>query len=519
MTDLDSRVSCDLLLTGGRVIDPESGRDGVSAVGISDGKIVHIGDPDVTATETIDVSGLVVAPGFIDMHSHAQSVSGLRLQALDGVTTSLELESGAVPVKEYYAWAESEGRPINFGYSAGWVLSRMHILDGAPVIRPQNDENYRIPINMFEHNQNGPRWRGPADDREVHEILDFVHAEVEQGAIGIGVLAGYAPTSGIDEFNALAALAAQVNQPLFVHARSMAAIEPNSALDAVKEIITASEANMAPIHLCHMNSTSGQFTREITKTFLDAQRRGTRLTTEAYPFSAGSTVIGAAFLAPDQLHRNHLEPKSLTYLATGERVADKDRLREIRGTDPGGLCVIEFFDESDPEQLDLLMLALTFPEAAIASDAMPMTFFGSESQRAEGEKALRDHTWPLPESLVAHPRSSGCFAKALSWLVREQGALDLVEAIRRCTLLPASILAEAAPAMRSKGRLQVGADADVTVFDPDTVAPQGDYLSLRPSVGFKHVVVGGVPVVSNGDLQVGVLPGKAIRGSAVTHTR
>lgn len=508
------QILCDILLVGGRVIDPETDLDEVASVGIHSGRIVHIGHENVAASQIIDVSGLVVAPGFIDLHSHAQSVSGLRLQALDGVTTSLELEAGAAPVADHYAAAIAEGRPINFGYSAGWVYSRMRVLDGASWIRPQDDDDYGIAFNMFNKNQDGARWRGPADAGERTEILELVRQQIKDGAIGIGVLAGYAPDSTGDEFTGLAQLAAEFDQPMFVHARSMAATEPNSALDAVNEIVATANACAAPIHLCHMNSTSGQLTAKVAEVLSKAQQGGVRVTTEVYPYSAGSTVIGAAFLAPDQLERNHLKPTSLLYLATGERVADAQRLEEIRTNDPGGLCIIENFDENDPAELELLMRALTFPEAAIASDAMPMTFFGDESMRASAEEARRSNTWPVPEGFIAHPRSAGCFAKALSWLTREKAALTLQETIRRCTLIPANILAQAAPAMKSKGRLQVGADADITVFNPETVAPRGGYLTLKPSTGFDFVLVGGEFIVSEGRLCTDALPGKAIWGAA-----
>ncbi|WP_269151192.1 amidohydrolase family protein [Spelaeicoccus albus] len=506
-------MALDVLLTGGRVIDPESGLDGVRNVGIRGGTVAYIGDDRADAARTIDVSGHVVAPGFIDMHSHAQTISGHRLQALDGVTTSLELEGGALPVADHYEWAESEGRPLNFGFSAGWVYSRMHVLDGAPAVRPQDDREFRIPLGMFEQFQDGARWRGPADGRDIGRILDLVERQLRHGAIGIGMLAGYAPDFTAEEFGRLADLAAETTQPMFIHARSMSAEPPGSALDAAQEIIAEAEAHSAPMHLCHMNSTSGHLADSVAESLAAARARGVPVTTEAYPYAAGSTVIGASFLAPDELRRNRMTPSSITYLPTGERVASEERLVEIRANDPGGLCVLESFDLCDPADKAMLLRAQTVPDAAIASDAMPLTFFGTESQRHAAECAATGDVWPLPPGLIAHPRSTGCFARALSWLVRDTGVLTLPEAIRRCTLIPAQILEEAAPAMRAKGRLRVGADADLTVFDPATVAARGDYTSLRPSTGFRHVFVGGTPVVADGELDAAAFPGKAVRGA------
>lgn len=515
-SNADDRI--DTLIVNGRIIDPANDRDEIGAVGITDDRISFVGRvperPADLARRVIDATGLVLAPGFIDMHSHAQTINGARLQALDGVTTALELEGGALPVTDFYRYAQDTGRPINYGYSASWASARMQVLDGAAVISPLTDADFRLGLSMFSKYQDGPRWRGPADAREEDLIIDRVRDQVDGGAIGIGVLQGYVPDSAIGEQHRLAQVAAEAGQRLFVHSRSMAVVGPGNALDAVRELIDSSERFDAPIHLCHMNSTSGQLADVIAEELTTAQQRGVRLTTEAYPYHAGSTVIGAAFIDPDQLGRQGMAPRSVIYLATGERVADAERLRELRATDPGGLCVLETFDLDDPQQLALLMSAVTFPGGAIASDAMPMTYVGPDSEREQGIRALTEDVRPIPPGMIAHPRSTGCFAQALSWVVRDLGALSLAEVIRRSTIVPASILEPAAPALGRKGRLTVGADADVTVFDPATVRPGGDYRQLAPSVGFRHVIVGGVPVVRDGELVASALPGRAIRGSA-----
>ncbi|GAB3922121.1 D-glutamate deacylase [Microlunatus endophyticus] len=508
----------DTLIINGRIIDPANDRDEVGAIGITDGRISYagpVGDQAVDRARTvIDATGLVVAPGFIDMHSHAQTINGARLQALDGVTTALELEGGALPVSDFYRYSEETGRPINYGYSASWASARMQVLDDATVISPLADSDFRLGLSMFSKYQDGPRWRGPADAREEAMIIDRVRGQVADGAIGIGVLQGYVPDSEIAEQHHLAELAAEAGQPMFVHSRSMAAVGPGNALDAVRELIDSSEQSGAPIHQCHMNSTSGHLADRVAEELTAAQQRGVRLTTEAYPYHAGSTVIGAAFIDPDQLERQRMTPRSVIYLATGERVADEGRLRELRAADPGGLCVLETFDLEDPKQVSLLMAAVTYPGGAIASDAMPMTYVGPVDGRELGIRALTEDVWPIPPGMIAHPRSTGCFAQALSWVVRDLGAMSLTEMIRRSTVVPATILEQAAPALARKGRLGIGADADVTIFDPATVRPGGDYQHLGPSVGFRHVIVGGVSVVSDGELVPSAFPGRPIRGSA-----
>lgn len=517
METITSDPQFDVLIHGGRIIDPTNGVDMVGDIGIKDGAIAHAG-PSIEAASTtrirIDADGLVVAPGFIDLHSHAQTINGGRLQALDGVTTSLELEGGALPVAAHYAYAAQTGRAINYGFSAGWAAARMNILDRAPALSPQESDKFRMAMGMFEQYQDGARWRGPASTSEIRSIIALLREQLADGAIGIGVLQGYVPDSTTEELHALAALAAETNQPMFVHSRYMSTEGEKNALVAMQELIDASEKFDAPIHVCHLNSTSGHLAEQVVTVLKAAQDRGVRITTEAYPYPAGATVMGAAFLAPDKLRANRMTPSSITYLGTGERIADEERLTEIRATDPGGLCVIQNFDLDDPDQLALLMCSLTYPDAAVASDAMPMVYVGDEDGRAAGLRATTEDVWPLPEGMFAHPRSSGCFAKALSWLVRDLGALSLTDVIRRSTMMPAKILGDAVPAMNNKGHLAVGADADIAVFDADTVAPGGDFTTLRPSIGFQHVLIGGIPLVSSGELVTTALNGAALRGSA-----
>jgi hypothetical protein len=334
---------------------------------------------------------------------------------------------------------------------------------------------------------------------ERRRVLELLERQVADGAVAVGAMLGYLPDSEPGELADVASLTARLGSPTVVHSRSSAARGPVTALDAVTELVTTAERADAHVHLCHVNSTSSSWLPQIVETIETARSRGVHITTEAYPYERGSTIVGAAFLSAEELAREDRSPSSLTYLPTGESIADARRLDELRATDPGGLVLTTTYDVSDAAEARLFDRSLTIPHAAFASDAIPVTTTLSG----------RDD-WPLAPGAFAHPRSAGCFSRVLGTLVRERGLLSLPDAIRRCTLVPAQILGDAAPAMSRKGRLRPGADADITVFDPDGIAARATYHDLLPSDGVRHVLVAGTPVVRDGSLLPHNMPGRPI---------
>ncbi|HZR49639.1 MAG TPA: amidohydrolase family protein [Streptosporangiaceae bacterium] len=491
----------DVVLCGGRVIDPESGLDAVRDVAIADGRVARIGSGLAAASLpeaglAVDVSGLVVTAGFIDLHSHVGDIGGLRLQALDGVTTALELEAGVTPVADAYRRAAAEGRPVNYGYAASWGMARMAAVAG---IVPRGND-----VDSFLANLGNPAWQRPASDAQTGALLDLLSADLADGALGVGVLLGYAPGVPPAEYLRLAGLAASAGAPVFTHTRDLAEFRPDGPIDGAEEIVRAAGETGAHMHYCHVNSTSQRHIDRVLGLVGRAQAAGSRVTTEAYPYGSGMTGIGAAFLAPERLGERGLTPESLTYAPTGERVGTEARLRELRAADPGGLVIIKQLDEDDARDRAVLLRSLTFPGSVVASDAMPMTWSGT---------APDPHTWPLPPGGFTHPRSAGTFARALRMLTGD-GELSLSEALARCSLGPAGVLAERVPAMRAKGRLREGSDADVVVFDPAAITDQASYAdSTRPSAGISHVLVNGTFVVRDGDIVPDALPGRPIRAS------
>jgi N-acyl-D-aspartate/D-glutamate deacylase len=484
----------DIVLRGGRVIDPESGLDAVRDVAVAAGRVAEIGNGLRSARAEYDVAGLVVTAGFVDLHSHVNDIAGLRLQALDGVTTALELEAGVTPVNAAYRSAAAEGRPVNYGFATSWALARMGAVAGIPLDGK---------LATFMANIANPAWQRPAVPAEITAMLALLSADLADGALGIGVLVGYAPATDPAEYLQVAGLAAEAGVPTFTHARDMIEMVPHAVIDGAEEVVRAAAETGAHMHYCHVNSTSQRHIDRVLNLIGRAQEAGARVSTEAYPYGSGMTGIGAAFLAPERLGERGLSPSSLTYAPTGERVASEDRLRELRHTDPGGLAIIELLNEDDPADRRLLMRSLAFPGAIVASDAMPLTWTGP----APGPLA-----WPLPETAVTHPRTAGTFSRALRLLTRGGAQLSLAQALSKCSLRPARLLQDRVPAMRRKGRLQAGSDADIVVFDPATISDQASYASsTRPSTGIRHVLVNGTFVVRNADIVASAQPGRPVR--------
>jgi N-acyl-D-aspartate/D-glutamate deacylase len=484
----------DLIIKGGRVVDPAAGVDGVYDVAIEQHHVAAVGH-DLDGRVVVDATGCVVAPGFIDLHSHAQSLAGNRLQALDGVTTSLDLEGGVASVDSAYALAASQGRILHYGFSASWGAARMETVGGIEV----DDERSPTLSHLGD-----AAWQRPASERELEEILRTLSDNLDQGGLGIGILLAYAPGTSSAEYERVAALAAAYGQPTYTHARDLREYAPNSPIDGAEEIVRVAEETGAHMHYCHLNSTSLRAVDRVLGLVTRARQAGSTITTEAYPYGAASTNIGASFLHPDRIGARGLESTNIVYARTGESVASVDRLRELRASDPGGICIVHFLDEENPADLDTLMKSLEFPRASIASDAMTLTWRGS---------VPAPNSWPLPDTAFAHPRTAGTFSRAYRRLVAERQSMDLGEFISRASVYPASVLRTASRGTVGKGTLSLGSDADIVVFNPTQYADCATYQVLAPSLGVRYLLVAGQLVIDHGELVLDARPGRPVRAA------
>ena len=483
----------DLVINGGRVIDPESGLDAQRNLGIVDGKIVAIGITPLSGRKSIDATGLIVSPGFIDLHSHAQQFVGARMQALDGVTTALELESGTLPVDVFYNRVEREGRPINFGASTSWMKARQFVMDG---VQPSAD---------FDHESNTPNAESKvASDQEMQAMSELLSSGLDAGGLGIGFPLGYATPTGRKEYYELNRLAAKRGVPTFVHYRFQSTDEPDSSFEAAEEVIAVAAATGAHIHICHINSSDLRDGKRIVAMFKAAQARGVPITVEAYPYSGAASAIGSSiFRGPNW--RQRLGNLQISDLDLDGKPLDQATFDRLQRDAPDTIVIAHMTRPGIvPGDQGLLDEAVLFPGGAIASDSVPWTVDG---------KIIKEDVWPLPANAWSHPRSAGTFSRFLGQYVRDRHLISLLEGIRKLTLIPAQTLESVAPEMANKGRIRIGADADIDVFDLKTITDKATFdKPAQPSIGMRWVLVAGVPVVVRGSLMPHALPGKPVRG-------
>lgn len=456
--------SYDLVIQGGRVIDPETGLDAVRNVGISQGSIKKISAEALAGKRVIPAKGLVVAPGFIDLHQHDMNLESQRLKALDGVTTALEMEIGKPDVAAFLQSMEGHSL-VNYGTTASHPAARS-LAFGTPL-----PKDSLVPKSGAAANQ-------PASPEQIEAMKARLRHELDSGALGVGMGIQYTPGVTRWEVIEMFRLAAERSLPVYTHVRSNGMIEPGSNIESVSEVIGAAAVTGAALHIVHINSSCGAQALDCLGLVAGARARGLAVTVEAYPYEAAMTYINSARYNPGWQEKSGATYHDLMLPETGERLT-KERFDELHNS-------------SDPRRVILFSNSMENVDPVLRNSLVMVASDGEEG----------------------HPRNAGTFCRVLARYVRSQGAITLMDAIRKMSLMPSQVLERSTPAARLKGRLQEGADADVVVFDPQTVTDRATYQHpMEPSLGVEYLLVGGAVLVDKGKLMEGIFPGKAIVGT------
>jgi N-acyl-D-aspartate/D-glutamate deacylase len=451
----------DLVIEGGRVLNPETGLDATRNVGITGGKVARISADPLRANRVISAKGMVVAPGFIDLHQHGQDLDSGRVKALDGVTTALEMEIGVPDVAKFLKQKEGHSL-INYGTTASHPAARA-LAFGTTV--PGGGIVPKAGVATDQH----------ASPEQIQRITERLKQELSAGALGIGMGIQYTPGATRLEVIQMFRLAAEKRVPVFTHVRSAGRVEPGSSIEAISEVIGAAAVTGASLHIVHINSSCLKDSVECLTMVAGARTHGLDITTEAYPYAAGMTDLTSALFNPGWQEKLGIDYSALQLPDTGERLT-KARFDELHASPQPHMVVIH---SNTQEMVDAV---IPNPLVMIASDG-----------------------------LRGHPRNAGTYSRILDQYVREKRSVTLMDAIRKMTLMPAQVLEKSTSAAHAKGRLQEGADADIVVFDPQTIADRATYQSpMEPSVGVRYLVVGGTLLVDQGKLVPDVFPGRAI---------
>jgi N-acyl-D-aspartate/D-glutamate deacylase len=369
----------------------------------------------------------------------------------DGVTSGFELEVGTNDVAGWYG-ERAGGQFINYGVSIGHIQVRMKVM---------GDEGQFLP--------SGPGGSEQATLDQVTRMKSLLEEGLRQGAVAVGFGLAYTPTATTSEFETMLRVVADHGTTAHIHVKG--------DRNGVQEAIDSAAITNASLHVVHANSSGGKFTSEFLQKIDLARTLGVDVTTEAYPYEAGMTGIESALFDDWETWDDDRFPIH-QWAATGERLT---RSSFTRYREQGGLVIIH--DRTE----EMTRAAIESPLTMIASDGF-----------INGGRG--------------HPRTSGTYAKVLGKYVREEGVLTLMQALRKMTIEPARRLEDYVAVMKSKGRLEVGADADITIFDATTVIDRSTYTDPTiPSEGIEFVLVNGVVVVDDGELVADAKPGRPIK--------
>ena len=506
------------LLKGGTVYSGENAEPVAADVWLQADRIVAVGAADdLVADETIDVSGLAVAPGFIDLHSHVVRANHERSGLYrwpdaenllrQGVTTVIGGPDGwsPVPLEDSFSkFAEQGGAAVNYGSFVGHGAVREHVM--------------------------GLEDRPPTEE-ELQRMREVVDLAMRQGAFGLSSGLVYIPGSfsETDEIIALAEVAGQHGGIYISHMRN----EALEVLDSVRELISIAEAAGLPGQVTHAKAmgTAMQGRSKDLLALVDAAvERGVDITLDQYPYPAGSTGLTVQFPRWSRDGGDRELAKRLQDPELRARIHETlvYELTAVRGrSDPANVQLAYCDFDHSLDGMNLAELLLQREQEVTLENAATLII---ELQEAGGCQAIYHAMHPEdvvtilkhPRTMIAadggievpgnghpHPRNYGTFARVLGQYVRELGELPLHTAIHKMTRMPADRIG-----LASRGRIATGAVADVVVFDPDAISDKATFADPHQyAVGVRHVFVAGQAVMLDENL-TGARPGAVLRSSA-----
>ena len=445
----------DVVIEGGRVMDPATGFDHTANVGIEDDQVVAITEDELQGRKVIDARDRVVAPGFIDILSYDPNDYGIWYKVGDGVTTNLGMHGLNAEADNWFQQYQAAGVPTHFGGAWDHAYVRGILME----------------IGVGES----------ATPAQIDELEARAEQGLKEGWMGIDFELEYAPGTSREEVIRLSRLAKRYNVPVFFHGRYSDMQEPGTNFDTLNEIIDAARTTGASVHVEHINSTGGTFSMEDSLAMLEeARAEGIDVTACTYPYTFWATNLASERFADGWQERFRIDYGDLAIPGTGERL-NAQSFAQYRATGK-------------------IAAAFAMPEDDIR-----------DSLRSDFVMIGSDGILEGPEN-NNHPRAAGTFARVLGHYVREKQVLSLMDALEKMTIMPARRLQEQAPSLRLKGRLQLGSDADITIFNPETVIDEATLRHPnRMSVGIDWVIVMGTIVKSPDKLFKGRKPGLPVK--------
>lgn len=443
----------DIVIKNGVLIDPERLTRSTGNVGILAGKIAAVTKQQICGNQEIDASGLIVAPGFIDIHGHVDlDVYCGELSLRQGITTTIGGNCGFSPldVEDFFAAHEKNGFIINQAEMVGHSISLREAVGAVDPLMP-------------------------ATPAQLSRMETMVEAAFEAGACGLSLGLAYAPGSSSEEVYHLSRLAARYGRIVAVDTRMRTEIDMYSLVEAV-DIARQTGARIQISHLVYQYGTG--VVDEALAVIDRARADGLDIRFDSGMYTQWATHIGAVLFDESSMEANGWQLEDILVITgkyNGQRLT-MDIYRELRATAPHTAVVV--FTGVEEE----IYLALSHPYGMPSTDTGPY---------APGE---------------GHPQIAGSFPRYFRKLVGERYELTIMEAVRKATLLPAETLG-----FHTKGRLRAGMDADIVVFDMRTLMDKADFglPNARPE-GIDYVFINGKLALDRGQLVHGSA-GQAVR--------